>query len=418
MPACRGVKPRVWSVIIRLSSREWVTVQHYRAIDIDHLRRLATRLFTDGQFRDADDVLAELADLSEADRAQIALRRAQIGMLSDRMDDVAGQLEIAQDEYGRHVYFVGLVADMAMRSDDLPTAATALRQLGRHARAAQLEGLADGWYQVRELSSDPVAWDGGHALPLCDVVVNGQAGRFVLDTGTGDCLLDSAFARRAGIEPGPYDQARFAGGRIGHWQLARIDSLSIGGSRFSRLPASVAPLDRAFSHFEGVSVDGIVGAGLLRAAGGIDIVYAQSNFRLGSPGVDEGSPLWIAGSHYPLTPCRTNGGPWSCWFIDSGMSGIDLACSPSAARRHGAQPLGGAFEARGGGGALAAGAVRIRDFRHAELEYDELPAAVLPDFSLGRELGLRIGGIIGHQWLARHRVRLDYRRMQAAITQA
>lgn len=390
-------------------------MQHYRTLDIDHLRRLATRLFVDGQYFDADMVLAELASLTEGDRAQIALRRAQIGMLSDRMADVAEQLEIARDEYGMHVYFVGMEADMAVRKGDLPAAVAALRRLGRHSRADHLEGFDGDWHLIKELSTSPVDWDGAHPLPLFEVTVNGRTGRFVLDTGTGDCLLDSDFARRAGVEAGPYDQASFAGGHVGHWQLGRIDSLSIGGSRFERLPAMLAPLGRAFRHVADASVDGILGAGLLRAAGGIDIDYQKARFLLGPPGIQEGEPLWIAGPHYPLTPCRANGGPASCWFLDSGMSGIDLACSESAARRHGAQPLQGDIEAHGGGGSLPAKAVRIRHFQHADLEYPELPAAVIAHFTLGRELGIRIGGIIGHNWLARHRVQLDYRSMQTRI---
>lgn len=391
-------------------------MQHHRALDIDHLRRLATRLFTDGQYFDADSVLAELAKLTESDRAQIALRRAQIGMLSDRMDDVAAQLEIAREEYGLHVYFVGLEADMAVRKGDLAAAAAALRRLGRHSRAHQLEGFEGEWHLVKQVSSNPIDWDDRHALPLFEATVNDSTGRFVLDTGTGDCLLDSAFARRAGVESGPYDQARFAGGHVGHWQLARIDSLSIGGSHFARLPAMVAPLANAFRHVAQGAVDGIIGAGLLRAAGGIDIEYQKARFRLGSPGLQGGQPLWIAGPHYPLTSCRANGGPASCWFIDSGMSGIGLACSESAARRYGARPLPDNIEAHGGGGSLRAKAVIIRHFRHAELEYPETPAAVLANFTLGRELGIRIGGIIGHDWLARHRVQLDYRAMQTRIS--
>jgi hypothetical protein len=98
------------------------------------------------------------------------------------------------------------------------------------------------------------------------------------------------------------------------------------------------------------------------------------------------------------------------------MSGIDLACSASAARRHGALPLQKDIEAHGGGGALHAKAVLIRHFQHAELQYPELPAAVLENFTMGRDLGIRIGGILGHDWLARHRVRLDYRSMQTRIT--
>jgi hypothetical protein len=78
--------------------------------------------------------------------------------------------------------------------------------------------------------------------------------------------------------------------------------------------------------------------------------------------------------------------------------------------------LRGGIEARGGGGTLSASAVTLRDFRHADLEYPELRAAVLPGFNLGRELGIRIGGLIGHDWLARHRVKMDYRAMQVAIS--
>lgn len=388
----------------------------HHALDIDHLRSLAFKLFTDGQYFDADQVLAALADLTEEDRAQIALRRAQIGMLSDRMQDVAEQLDIARGEFGLHVYFVGLEADMAVRNGDLESAVATLRRLGRHSRADHLDRFDGDWYRIEKLSTDPVSWQDDHSLPLFEATINGQVGRFVLDTGTGDILLDSQFARRARVEPGPYDQAGFAGGRVGHWQLSRIDSLSIGGSRFDKLPAMIAPLGKAFRHsFADTPVDGIVGAGLLRAAGGIDIEYRKARFRLGPPGVDDGEPLWIAGPHYPLTPCRVNGGAASCWFIDSGMSGLDLACSASAARRHGAQALNADIAAHGGGGSLAARAVSIRNFRHAELAYPALPAAVLPDFNLGRELGIRIGGLIGHEWLARHRVQLDYRAMQTRI---
>ena len=360
-------------------------------------------------------VLAELAGLDEDDQAQIALRRAQIGMLGDRMADVERQLEIARDKYGAHVYFVGLEADMAVRKGDLPSAAKSFRLLSRHARAHQLESFDGDWYRVVELSREAVSWDGGHALPLLDVTVNGRKGRFVLDTGTGDCLLDARFARRAEVELLHMDEANFAGGRVGRWQLGRIGSLSIGGSRFAELPAMAAPLDEAFRYGYAVSVDGIVGAGLLRAAGGIDIEYQDTRFRLGPPGLEDGEALWMAGPHYPLTSCRVNGGPASSWFIDSGMSGMDLACSESAARRHRAQPLHGRLRAHGGGGALGAKVVLIRHFRHGDLEYDELPAAVLPGFNLGRELGIRIGGIIGHDWLSRHRVQMDYRAMQTRI---
>lgn len=387
-------------------------------LDIDEMRRRAVHLFTDGQYAEADRLLAELADLFESERAQIALRRAQIGMLSDRMDHVAEQLEIARGEYGAHAYFVERQVDMAVRKGDLSSAVKYLHMLGRHARAHQLEGFDGDWYQVEALSTGPVALDNEHALPLFEAKINGESGRFVLDTGTGDCLLDSNFARRAGVECGHFDQVSYAGGRTDHLQLARVANLTIAESRFERLPAIIAPLGEPFRHeFADTSVDGVVGAGLLRAAGGIDIDYRQSHFRLGSPGLRDSEALWIAGSHYPLISCRVNGGAPSSWFVDSGMSGVDLACSPTAARRHGAEPLNGdEFQTDGGGAALAINAVRLRRFQHAELTDPALTAALLPDFKLGRELGIRIGGIIGHEWLARHRVRLDYRSMQAHIS--
>jgi predicted aspartyl protease len=239
-----------------------------------------------------------------------------------------------------------------------------------------------------------------------------------LDTGTGDCLLDADFARRAGVKLGHFDQVSYAGGRTGHLQLARVDQLSIGESRFDRLPAIIAPLGGRFRHdFVDTSIDGTIGAGVLRAAGGIDIDYGRSRFCLGSPGVRQGQPLWIGGSHYPLILCRVDSGPPSSWFVDTGMSGIDLACSPGAARRYGAEPLSEA-ERRVDDerGTLPANVVRLRRFQHAELTDPSVPAALLKDFALGRELGIRIGGIIGHQWLAKHRVQLDYRAMQTRIS--
>jgi hypothetical protein len=394
-------------------------VTQYPSRDLDPLRRHATRLFVDGRYLEADRLLSELAELTPEDRHQIALRRAQIGMLSDRIDQVEAQLDIAREVYGRHLYFVSLQADAAIRKGDLGAAAALLRLLGRHARAEHLEGFDGEWYRVETLSADAVTMQGGLALPLVQVSVNGHDGRFVLDTGTGDCLLDQGFALRADIEHGQLDQASFAGGRVGHWQLGRIDRLDLGGSCFRNLPAMAAPLGDAFRHgFSGTAVDGIIGSGLLRAVGGAEIDYHGARLRLGAPGLKDAEPLWIAGSHYPLTPCRVNGGPESSWFIDSGMSGIGLACSDSAAKRHGGMPLKQTVAAHGGGGALQASAVRLRDFRHADRVYPELTAAVLPDFKLGRELGIRIGGIIGHEWLARHRVRLDYRAMQVQCTPA
>jgi hypothetical protein len=387
-------------------------------LEIDELRRKAVALFTDGRYSEADRLLSELADISEQERGQIALRRAQIGMLGDRLDHAAEQLEIARPEYGAHAYFIERQVDLAVRQGNLTSAIRHLHLLGRHARAHQLEGLDGEWYQVLSLSTHAVALDDTHVLPLFEAKLNGEAGRFILDTGTGDCLLDADFASRAGVEPGHFDQVSYAGGRTGHLQLARIETLAIGESRFRRLPAMIAPLgDRFRREFVDAPIDGIVGASLLRAAGGVDIDYRRSRFRLGSPDLRDGEPLWIAGSHYPLTPCRVNEGAWSTWFIDTAMSGVDLACSPSAARRHGAEPAFGEELAIGDdAAALATNLVHLRRFQHANLTFPTLPAAVLPDFKLGRELGIRIGGIIGHDWLSRHRMQLDYRAMLVRIS--
>ncbi|MGB5567974.1 MAG: hypothetical protein WBM81_01635, partial [Sedimenticolaceae bacterium] len=51
---------RMAAVIIEQKLCRTVIVRHDRALDIDHLRRLATKLFTDGQYFEADMVLAEL----------------------------------------------------------------------------------------------------------------------------------------------------------------------------------------------------------------------------------------------------------------------------------------------------------------------------------------------------------------------
>jgi hypothetical protein len=100
----------------------------------------------------------------------------------------------------------------------------------------------------------------GH-LASVSVLVNGQGPfRFAIDTGAGGCArIDAAVAKRLGLPV--VGVARIgdpSGKNMKTADVVRIDSLAIGGARFSGLTASTGDLGARM----GEPVDGILGFGL------------------------------------------------------------------------------------------------------------------------------------------------------------
>lgn len=106
----------------------------------------------------------------------------------------------------------------------------------------------------------PMAW-AGH-LASVSVVLNGQGPfRFAIDTGAAGCArLDAAVAKRLGLDV--VGEARVgdpSGKNTRSAEIVRIDSLAVGGARFTGLTATTGDLA---GRLPGERVDGILGFGL------------------------------------------------------------------------------------------------------------------------------------------------------------
>jgi predicted aspartyl protease len=97
-------------------------------------------------------------------------------------------------------------------------------------------------------------------------------------------------------------------------------------------------------------------------------------------------------------------GPFN-FVVDTGASMSVL--TPGAARRAG---VSGGRRARASGaqGSMGATICRVRSLRVGDVEARNLQVAVVDLASLNRQTRLKIGGIIGHNFLRRYLITIDY----------
>jgi hypothetical protein len=140
---------------------------------------------------------------------------------------------------------------------------------------------ADGWYRLgMPPAGAEVAWLPDLALPLVPAEINGVAGRFLLDTGVGEILIDPALAGPAGLERLGEEPIHFPSGPAGTVQHSLIESLALGPVLLQGVPAQVYASREAFAALLALPVDGIIGTGVLsRLATTLD--YRARVLRLG-----------------------------------------------------------------------------------------------------------------------------------------
>ena len=94
-----------------------------------------------------------------------------------------------------------------------------------------------------------------------DATINGEAGRFIFDTGS-PTVLDKAFGERVGLEVIGENTGRDANGRSVSMDFAQVGSLAVGGAVFRDVPVMIhdyssVPLGKCFI------LDGVIGSAIL-----------------------------------------------------------------------------------------------------------------------------------------------------------
>jgi hypothetical protein len=250
-------------------------------------------------------------------------------------------------------------------------------------------------------------------LPRVSIAVNGI--RFLAKVDTGGDLFSLPWpeARRLGIEPAATASSWFAGGKRARTGFARLDDLELGGITVANVPVSLNNVDCP-----------VIGTGLLRQfLPTID--YPDGRLTLRQKGTtDGGFPFWLISTHLLVAAGSLNGLP--AWFlVDSGLEVDNGSClaAPESTLTIAGIPIPDRKPVEGISGA-GKSRLRLGEFPIAEIALGftsregELGVTGIFPRQLTRPLtlGMRLHGLISHNYLKHYRWTIDFDRMRMVLS--
>lgn len=278
------------------------------------------------------------------------------------------------------------LAAARMRQDDFLGAAQAWARLGDAVMSRKCELLARGpAYRIdaawRDSILQLVAVD---PVPMIAARVNGREGRFLVDTGEAELVLDRAFAKRAGVTP-----IGTQGG--GAAEEAVVDELSMGRLTVKTIPAQIGEL----SSRAALKADGAIGLAFLLHFD-VTFDFRRSHLVLRRPGEpSKGVPACVAADRNLLVPGKANGTIDTLIGIHTGLAGVTAA------------PSDYFFQSRG---------ATLQGVTLGPLSLTKPPLAPAA-FPLGLDgsFGFPVGVVLGPQAFRGRTLRLDPRGMHVEI---
>jgi hypothetical protein len=191
--------------------------------------KTATELFHGGRLAEAATLCEALAAAGEAS-SQFHGLFGQLQLLRNRTDAAEPLLVAALAEAPESPRLRGLLAETYRRTGRLLEAAGLYRDLGRPALAAKLAATGGDWYRLTPPTA-PVTlpWLGETGPALIEARVgDGRVGRFLIDTGVGETLLDPHLASAAGVTPFGDEAIHFPAGPAGRVEHGLLSRLALG----------------------------------------------------------------------------------------------------------------------------------------------------------------------------------------------
>lgn len=253
---------------------------------------------------------------------------------------------------------------------------------------------------------------------LVDGSVNGRtAAEFALDTGTDQTILTPALAARAGVAPAATLQTAGVGSMglgFRDLELARIDELQIGGLRMRNVTSVIkSPALMGLPRPEGAGFSPLA-LGLSMA---IDYERRVLTMARRLPEAEYATRLPLRLLRLPIVRAIVNGAAPASFAIDT--AGEGNALSRRLARRLDIAPGLRLVPARVYGSAGWDPTAFLLPFVDIELARGVGPSqrsvVVLNLDAPSGLLGFDLGGIIGHEFLHRHRVAIDLVRGEVGL---
>ena len=256
---------------------------------------------------------------------------------------------------------------------------------------------------------------GRQPLILLPVLVDGRGPySFVLDTGAGPTLVSNELADALALPRGEEHEGRGAAGKV-TLVKSELPSLTVGQETLDSVPVSITDLSfigRAIR----AQVDGDLGHGFLRHFA-ITLDYAANTLTLTRPVggmeralVEREIPFQSAHAENPLVvvPVFVNEkGPYD-FALDTGASSTLISLELAAEFGLAAEKIS---QLTAGGGDGTVSRVHLSSLAVGAARQEDLAAAA-SDFltQLNAELGSKLQGIVGYDFLRHYRVTLDYPR--------
>jgi predicted aspartyl protease/Flp pilus assembly protein TadD len=233
---------------------------------------LGASVLASGDFPAAVEEFRTALDLKENDPLAVN-GLAMISFYENRLEESLAGLRRAVFLEPREPDFIFNLAVAAARAERYKESADAYEQFLRIAprydsdRRGRIQGLIDflrylgnrrSLYDISGSERVEVPFESPDGRPIIQVKVNGnrEPFRFVLDTGSGMCVVSERAAERLGLKPvARGGQARgFGGGGRFEIVYGFLSSLEIGGAKVESVPVYI----RRF-YDEGTPVDGFIG---------------------------------------------------------------------------------------------------------------------------------------------------------------
>lgn len=233
---------------------------------------LGSSILAAGDFQMAVEEFRTALQLKDNDPLAIA-GMALVSFYENRLEESLTGLRRAVYLDPREPDFIYSLAIAAARSERYKEAADAYERFLEIAprydaeRRARIQGLIDflrylggrrGLYEVGGAERVDVSFESPDGRPLIQVKINGQHEpfRFVLDTGSGMCVVSERAAERLGLKPVARGGMARGFGGAGRFEIVYgfLNTIEIGGAKIESVPVYI----RRF-HDEQVSVDGYIG---------------------------------------------------------------------------------------------------------------------------------------------------------------
>jgi hypothetical protein len=366
-------------------------------------------------------------DAASATDPALALAVGRVRLLRNELDAAERWLQraLALDATGTAA--PRLLAEAYRRRDRFAEAIPLLRAAGQTAEADMLASFAgQSPYELAadspaETSVDFVQTD---PLPLMRLRVNGKDGTFLLDTGGSDLLLDPEFAAAAGARTFGSREGTFGGGKKAETGIGRVDSLTLGAVTIRNLPVRTLPTRRFGAVCGGCTVDGVLGTVVLyHFLSTIDYPAGKLSLRRRGAAADAAGAahrirFWMAGDHYLLALGGLGDAPALPLLVDTGLAGMAFTAPPALFAAAGLAPAGPSGTGTGGGGAMTVTPVDVPLLALGDARREQLTGVIGPfPPQLETSQGVRIAGLISHEFFRRWALTFDFDRMELRLAE-